>query len=143
MIKTGEFFVCSVTYEKLTEDGIQKKVTEQHVVEAVSFTDAEAKITKDVSLYVSGEFVVKDISRAPYKELILSEKEDDDRFYKVKVKFFVIDEHTAKEKPTNIFYLVQANTTKQAQKYTEQAFEGTMVCNEIASIVETKIIDIL
>ena len=43
--KTSSWFECAVSYEKVQDNGTQKMVTEKYVVEALSFTEAEANIT--------------------------------------------------------------------------------------------------
>ena len=67
--KTAIWFECKIRYEKVMEDGLQKKVTEQYVVNALSFTEAEALIMQEMSQYISGEYEVTDIKKAPYKEI--------------------------------------------------------------------------
>lgn len=68
--KTSEWFTCKVRYDKTMEDGTVKKVTEAYVVEALSFTEAEASIIEEMSPYIRGEFEVVDISRAAFKEVM-------------------------------------------------------------------------
>lgn len=67
--KTAEWFECKVQYDQVQENGLQKKVTEQYVVNALSFAEAEARITEEMSAYIIGEFDVKGIKPAPYKEV--------------------------------------------------------------------------
>ena len=67
--RTAKWFECKVQYEQVQEDGLQKKVTEQYVVNALTFAEAEERITEEMSQYISGEFDVKDIKPAPYKEI--------------------------------------------------------------------------
>lgn len=43
------WFECKIRYEKVMEDGLQKKVTEQYVVDALSFSEAEARIIEEMS----------------------------------------------------------------------------------------------
>ena len=59
--RTATWFECKIAYEKVMEDGLQKKVTENYVVDALSFTEAEKRIMEEMSSYISGEFTVKDI----------------------------------------------------------------------------------
>lgn len=61
--RTANWFLCKIRYEKVTEDGLQKKVTEQYVVDALSFTEAEARIIEQMSSYISGEFDIVEIDR--------------------------------------------------------------------------------
>ena len=64
--KTSTWFETKVRYDKTMEDGREKKVTEVFVVDALSFTEAETKITEELSAYTSGETFIKAITRAPY-----------------------------------------------------------------------------
>ena len=105
---TAIWFECKVRYEKVQEDGLQKKVTETYVVNALSFSDAEARIIEEVSSFISGEFTVEDVKKAPYKEVFFSDDEMDDRWYKAKLQFITINEKTEKEQRSNVTYLVQA-----------------------------------
>ena len=66
--RTSQWFEIGVRFEKKCEDGTLKKVTEQHVIEALSFTEAENRITKVANEFVSGEFTVKTEVEAPYRE---------------------------------------------------------------------------
>ena len=63
------WFECKVSYEKIMEDGKQKKVTEPYLVDALSFTEAEARIIEELTPFISGEFVIKDIKRAKLSEI--------------------------------------------------------------------------
>lgn len=67
--RTANWFLCKIRYEKTMEDGLQKKVTEQYVVDALSFTEAEARIIDQMSQYISGEFDVQEIDRCVFKEV--------------------------------------------------------------------------
>ena len=67
--RTANWFICKIRYEKVMEDGLQKKVTEQYVVDALSFSEAEARITEEMSGYISGEFDVHEIDRCVFKEI--------------------------------------------------------------------------
>lgn len=71
------WFECKIRYEKVMENGMQKKVTEPYLVDALSFTEAEARIIEEMTPFISGEFVVSDIKRANYSELFPSNDEQD------------------------------------------------------------------
>ena len=60
-METNNWFECKVRYEKIMEDGKNKKVTEPYLVDALSFTEAEARIIEEMTPYISGEFSVSDI----------------------------------------------------------------------------------
>lgn len=140
--RTAQWFETKVRYEKQMEDGLQKKVTEQYVVDALSFTEAEASITEEISSYISGEFDVADIKKASYGEVFFSENDNEDRFFKAKLQFITIDENTEKEKRSNVYYLVQASTFQQAVNHIEEVMGGTMIDYVIASLAETQVMDV-
>ncbi len=140
--RTANWFICKIAYEKTMEDGLQKKVTEVYVVDAISFTEAEARIIEEMSSYISGEFDVVEIDRAVFGEVFFSDEEMADRWYKTKVQFITIDERTEKEKRSNHYYLVQADNLENARKNIVVLFDGTMIDYSIASISETKTMDV-
>ena len=63
------WFECKIRYEKVAENGMNKKVTEPYLVDALSFTEAESRIIEEITPFISGEFTVSDIKRANYSEL--------------------------------------------------------------------------
>lgn len=140
--RTSTWFECKIRYEKTMEDGSQKKVTEQYVVDALSFTEAEASIIEEMSSYISGEFEVTDIKKAAYGEIFFSDAPSADRWYKTKLQFITIDDKTEKEKKSNVIYLVHGSTLPGAVKSIDEVMGGTMIDYVIASIAETQIMDV-
>ena len=140
--RTAQWFETKVRYDKTMEDGMPKKVIESYVVDALSFGEAEERITKEMSVYISGEFNVKAIAPATYGEVFFSENANDDRWYKTKLQFITIDEKSEKEKKTNVYYLVQAANLNGAVKNIDEVMGGTMIDYVIASINETSIMDV-
>lgn len=69
----ANWFECRVKYDKMLENGMQKKVTEPYLVDALSFTEAEARIIEEVSPFISGEFSVSAVKRANFSELFFDE----------------------------------------------------------------------
>ena len=65
------WFSTKVRYQKTMEDGSEKVVTENYLVDALSFTEAESAITDEMSVYVSGEFQVSGIAKAAYHEVMM------------------------------------------------------------------------
>ena len=136
------WFECKVRYEKVQEDGLQKKVTEQYVVDALSFSEAEQRIMEEMSSYISGEFEITDVRKAPYKEVFFDDADKSDRYFKAKLQFITIDERTEKEKRQNVTYLVQAATFDGAVKNINDVMGTTMIDYEKSNISETRIIDV-
>lgn len=140
--RTTKWFECKVRYEKLDESGTQRKVTEDYVVDALSFTEAETRITDEMAQLISGEFSITGIKIASYAEVAFSDSDKDDKFYKVKVQFITLNERTNKEHRHNQYVLIQACSTERAQKNVEEVYKGSMLDYTILSVVETAIIDV-
>ncbi len=140
--RTANWFECKIRYEKTMEDGLQKKVTEAYTVDALSFSEAEERIIEEMSSYISGEFIVQDIKKAPYGEIFFSDKELDDRWYKAKLQFITIDEKTEKEKRTTVNYLIQADTLNGAVNNIDEVMGGTMIDYVLVSVAETQLMDV-
>ena len=134
------WFETKISYEKEIEGGMMKKVTEPYLVDALSFTEAEARIIKEMTPFMSGEFTVANIKRANYTEIF--EDEAGDRWYKAKVIFISIDEKSGAEKKTASNMLVQALNIHQAIENLDKGMKGTMADYEIASMTETMLMDI-
>ena len=140
--KVSKFFEVKIQYQKMQEDGKEKKVTEQYVVEALSFTEAESLITEEMTPYISGEFDVVSEKIAPYNEIFLSDNSTDDKWFVSKVSFITIDEKTAKEKKQTFRYLVQAETSELALDYTKEMFSHGMSDYSIDSVQDTQTLDV-
>lgn len=140
--RTANWFECKIRYEKIMEDGMQKKVTETYVVDAMSFSEAEERIIEEMSSYISGEFNVTDIKKASYGEIFFSDEPTADRWYKTKLQFITIDEKTEKEKRSNVNYLVHAGSFNGAVKNIDEVMGKTMIDYVIASVAETTLMDV-
>lgn len=134
------WFLCKVSYEKILENGMQKKVTEPYLVDALSFTEAEARIIEEMSPFITGEFTVSAVGRAKLSEVFFNE--DGDRYYKVKIYFITLDEKSGIEKKAAAQMLVQASNLKEAITVLEEGMKGTLADYTIASIAETQIMDV-
>lgn len=140
--RSAMWFECKIRYEKVMEDGLQKKVNENYVVDALSFSEAETRITEEMSAYISGEFEVADIKKAAFKEVFFTDDNIADKWYKAKLQFITIDEKTDKEKRSTVTYLVQAGSMNGAMKNIDEVMGGTMIDYVVASVAETTIMDV-
>ena len=137
---THNWFTCKVSYEKMLENGMQKKVTEPYLVDALSFTEAEARIIEEIRPFITGVFTVADIKRAHFSESFFNESGD--RFYKVRIYFITMDEKSGAEKRTLAKMLTQASSVKEALDNFEEGLKGTLADYTIMEISETPIMDV-
>ncbi|MBE6287521.1 MAG: DUF4494 domain-containing protein [Mediterranea massiliensis] len=136
------WFECKIRYEKMMENGMTKKVNEPYLVDALSFTEAEARIIEEMTPFITGEFTVSDIKRANYSELFSSEEEAADRWFKCKLLFITLDEKSGAEKKTSTQILVQAADLRDAVKKLDEGMKSSSVDYQIASVAETMIMDV-
>ncbi|SDR71312.1 DUF4494 domain-containing protein [Gramella sp. MAR_2010_147] len=134
------WYECKVKYRKTHETGEQKQTTETYLLDAVSYTEAEARISEEMKAYTSEEFMITNIKVANLAEV--HPFENSDRWFKTKVSLIAYDDKTGKEKKTNMYLLVQANDVKEAFDNTNQAMQNTMGEFSIPAITESSILDV-
>ena len=140
--RSSSWFECKVRYQKTMEDGSEKMVTELYTVDALSFTEAEAKIIDELSVYVSGEMKIANINPAPYGEIFFSGMDDDDLWFKARLAFITIDDKTNKEKRSYVTYLIQAKSLARALRYVDEVMGKTMIDYDTVVLNVTKIMDV-
>lgn len=135
------WYETKVKYNSLQADGSTKRVTETYLVNALSFTEAEARTIEFVSPYVSedGELEVVGLKQTTIKEVIFSI--EGNKWYVCNFVFHLMEDN-GKDKQTKYSIMVQANTIDEGKKSAEQLMLGSMQDWELKSITETKIIDI-
>lgn len=134
------WFRCVARYEKQAENGMNVKVSEPYLVDALSYTEAEARFLSELTPFINGEFTVSDIRRANYSEIF--EDETGDRWFECKLQFITLDEKSGSEKKTSTHVLVQAGDLREAITNLDKGMRGTMADYVIASVKETAIMDI-
>ncbi len=136
----NNWFEVKVSYEKTMENGMQKKVTEAYLVDALSHAEAEARAIEELKPYISGEFTIVSVRRAKISEMFFNE--NGDRWFKAKVNFITLDERTGSEKRTPTTMYAQACDIDEALAVIRQGMKGTMVDCTIGSLSETLIMDV-
>ncbi len=136
----NNWFEVKVKYEKIDERGAVKKVSEPYVLDAMTFTEAEARAVQELHPYLNGEFIISNIARANYTELFPNE--NGDRWFKCKIAYISIDEEKGVEKRKATYVLVQALDIHTAWENLTKSMESYMGDYEINSIQETAIMDV-
>ena len=134
------WFECKIKYEKTADDGKIVRVSEAYLLDALSFTEAEARINEEMKPFISGEFIVSNIRRAKINELFTNE--NGDKWYRCKVFFISLDEEKGIEKRIATTMMVQANDVKEAWDGLKEGMKGSMADYSVAAITETAIMDV-
>ena len=140
--RTAQWFECKVRYEKAAEDGTMKRVSESYTVDALSFSEAEERITEEMSSAIRGEFAITDIKIAPYREVFFADTDSADKWYRAKLAFITLDEKTGKEKRSLILYLVNSGSVSGAVRSIDEVMNGTMIDYIIVAVQETQLMDV-
>ena len=135
-------YECGVRYEKVTNNGSSKKVTELYLVDALSFAEAEGRITKEMEPFMSGEFDVVTIKRTNYSEIVENGADSADKWFKAKLMFVTLDEKTGKEKKQAVYFIVKASDINNAHSVVVGHMQTSTIDYEIATLDETKIMDL-
>ncbi len=134
------WFECKVKYEKTSTEGKVVKVMESYLVDALSFTEAEERIIKEMKPFISGEFQVSNVRRARIAELFYNE--NGDKWYRAKLAYITLDEERGIEKLTPSVVFVQANDFKEAYNGIETGMKGSMADWVLISLAETSILEV-
>lgn len=124
------------------DNGMVKKVTEPYLVDAMSHTEAEARIIEEMTPYISGEFTIAGIVPAKFSDVFFSEDASDSYWFKCRLAFITLDEKNGTEKKTYTNVLVQAYDLRDAVKKLDEAMKGSMADYVICSVAETQIWDV-
>lgn len=136
------WFEVKIVYSKTMESGLEKKVNEKYLFDSLSFTESEGRCIQEMTPFISGEFTVSDIKRANYSEVLFSEEDAADRWFKCKLMFITLDEKSGEDKKTTTNVLVQAFDIRDTVKRLDEWMKGTMSDYQIASVSETAIMDV-
>jgi hypothetical protein len=134
------WFLCKVKYAKENEQGLLKNVSEQYLVDAVSFTEAEARIYDMLGSVIRGDFQVTNISKSNIVDVFFYE--DIYIWYKCKVTYIVADADSGKEKKVTQYMLVSAHHVKEAYERIHESLNNMLVSFAVPDITESPIIEI-
>ena len=132
-------FEVGVRMERTLESGKVAKVVEQFVVDALSFTEAETRIISEVGAYGTDIEVVT-MKRSRCTELVGDGSKE--KWFKAKVNYITVNEKTGKERKTPYYYFVNAETIADAKSTVDDFFRGTIIDYSIATLDETKVLDV-
>lgn len=136
----AQLFETKIRYDKIQENGAVKKVTEAYLVDALTFTEAEARIIEEMTPYISGDFSVVAIKRTKIAEVFWNPEAE--KWWTVKVNFITLDDKTGVEKKSASLILVQADDDASAREKFNEGMRDTMADYEIAGINETNYLEV-
>ena len=144
----AKYFICRIAYEKQITDptsrdcGKLKKVNEPYLVNALSCTEAEARITAEVGQYIKGEWSIRSIKAVKIADIFKEEDDLSEDWYQAKVNISVVNEATGAESFVPQTILVRADTFDEAHKRFNDKMKNTMADYELVSLSKSQIVDL-
>ena len=136
----NNWFTVKVKYTKQLDNGTFKRVSEQYLLSAMSFTDAEARTYEEIGSLVRGEFIIDAITKTELHDIFGFDGQES--WYLVRVQYDSVDVDSEKSKKVLNKFLVSAENIDQAQKNIKESLSGLMVDYQITSITESAIQDV-
>ncbi|MFC3417640.1 DUF4494 domain-containing protein [Algoriphagus hitonicola] len=134
------WFLCKVKYAKENEQGLLKNISEQYLVDAVSFTEAEAILYDRLGSQIRGDFQVTGISKSNIVDVFFYE--DADLWHKCKITYLVADGDNGKEKKVTQYMIVTAEDVKQAYDRIQESLNNMLVSFRVPDITESPIVEV-
>lgn len=134
------WFECKVRFDKMQDNGSVKRVTESYLVDALSFTEAEARIIKEQTPFISGEFTIPAIKKTNIGDIVPGDTAD--KWWLVKFNIITIDEKSGRERKNAVNFMVQANNEQEAINSFNNNMKGSNADYQIEKVAETKIMDV-
>ncbi|WP_143960455.1 DUF4494 domain-containing protein [Litoribacter populi] len=134
------WFLCKVKYAKENEQGLLKNVSEQYLVDAVSFTEAEARIYDMLGSVIRGDFQVTSIGKSNIVDVF--PYDDIDIWHKCKITYVVADADSGKEKKVTQYMLITAHHVKEAYERIYESMSNMLVSFNVPDIVESPIVEV-
>lgn len=139
---TANWFEAKIKYVKVGEDGKERKVSELYLLDAMSYTEAEGRITECLRDMIQGDFYIAGLKKSNITELVESNDGEDDKWFKGKVAIIDADQISGKEKKSNQYFLVAGANIDAALANLEKSLSTYVVPFEIASLADTTIMDV-
>lgn len=135
-------YECGIRYERTMPNGMSKKVTELYLVMLARLPKQRDASQRKWSRSFRATSMWSLIKRTNYSEIVENAADSADKWFKAKLMFVTFDEKTAKEKKQAVYFIVKASDINNAHTVVVQHMKTSFVDYEIATLDETKIMDL-
>jgi hypothetical protein len=123
----------------MMENGLVKKASESYLIDALSFTEAEARIVEELNPFISGEFSVSAVRKKNIADVVAA---SGNKWYDCKVVWITLNEKSGGEKKTKTSIHVQGCCLENALKSLKESLKDALANYEIISVSETSLMDV-
>ena len=134
------WYECKVKAQKIDQGGYERAVTDVYLIDAVSYTDAEARITQKASEYTKGAFQVKSIRQSNVTEIITDG--NGEWWWKAKISLITVDEELGREKKVAQYLLVSADNLAEAVVKINSGLEYMLVPYNLEQVALSPIAEV-
>ena len=134
------WFLCTIQYIKILENDKAKNVSEQYLVDAVSFTDAETRLYRSLSNSIK-DFIISRVSKTNFVDVF--NYEDCETWYKCKISYLDVDEHSGKEKRISKYMLIAAPNPREAYDRLQAQLSTWVIPFDITDINISPILEVI
>lgn len=135
------WFESKAKYMKVSESGREQMATENFLLDAVSFTDAETRMIRQMQQMVKGgEFSVVDIKKSKIAEVF--PYDDGEWWFKATINLVTVDEEAGKEKKLRTYYLIMADDIKQALERLDESLSYLVIPYVVSAVAVSTIVDV-
>ena len=137
---TNTWFNVKVKYTKQFDDGRIGRVSEQILVDAVSFTEAEKRSFKEMLENLAGESSIEAIQKKNISDIFAYD--DGDQWYSGILEFVSMDADSGREKKAKHEMYLNADNLEQAHLRLQDSVKDLAVSYQIKSIKETRVVEV-
>lgn len=134
------WFLVKVKYARENEEGLLKSISEQYLVDGISFTEVEAIIYDRLGSQIRGDFQVTAIAKSNIVDVFYYE--DIDIWFKAKITYLIADGESGKEKKVIQHMLVTARDVPQAHERIQESLSNMLVSFHVPDVIETGIVEV-
>jgi rubrerythrin len=133
------YYTGTVKYVKEDDNGKVKKVSEQYLIEALSFAEAEINFYKFLEETIP-DFSVKTLTESGITDVF--EYEQDKPYWNTTIAYYLTEEN-GKEKLIKNKLLINAENIEQAIERTKESLSNMLVSFNIVEAKESKIVELI
>ena len=136
-----KWFQTKVRYQKIDDrTGKFKMVNENYLVDAVSFTEAEARITEQMAQLISTDFSISAINKTNYTDIV--NEGNGAYLFKVKIDFIQVDDSSGKESKASNYMLVYADKIEEVTDLVKTYLETMVVPYNVSAVSDSNFLNI-
>lgn len=139
LIDMSDWFTVKIKFFTQQENGSINFKTESYMLNAMTFTEAEARLLTIMTEYIP-EYELLACVKTKVSGVIIDETQE--KFFKAKLSFVSADPDGGKEKKVTENYIIQADGLIEAYQKLETRMAGSIVDWEIPSISQINITDV-